>query len=202
MFDRFTEQAKQSMNRARMASQRLGHEYLGTEHMLLGLLDVGDCSAAKVLRAANIDPIDLRGRIEKLVEKGIPGQKFGQLPFTPRARKALELSMEAADALRDTYIGTEHLLLGLAHEPQGVGGQVLRSAGLDRKTAGAIVAKMTDRQEDPQARPGPAPASLPLPGPLNAVALLQMAKTLLERDRKRETVRAVDEALRVLETEK
>jgi ATP-dependent Clp protease ATP-binding subunit ClpC len=133
MFDRFTDNAKQSMNRARQESQRLGHDFLGTEHMLLGILTVDDSTAVRVLEAMNVDRVRLRTEVEKLVTLGA-AKPLGQIPFTVGAKKVLELSMDEAGGLGHNYLGTEHLLLGLVKEDVGVAAIVLRSLGVDLAT--------------------------------------------------------------------
>jgi ATP-dependent Clp protease ATP-binding subunit ClpC len=125
MFDRFTDRAKKVMNLARQEAQRFNHEYLGTEHILLGLVQEGSGVAANVLRQMNIDLTKIRSEVEKLVKTGPSMVTMGQLPFTPRAKKVLELSMEEASNLGHNYIGTEHLLLGLIKENEGIAAKVL-----------------------------------------------------------------------------
>ncbi|HEX6882769.1 MAG TPA: ATP-dependent Clp protease ATP-binding subunit [Planctomycetota bacterium] len=130
MFDRFTDRAKKVMNLARQEAQRFNHEYLGTEHILLGLVQEGSGVAANVLRNMNIDLAKIRTEVEKLVKTGPSVVTMGQLPFTPRAKKVLELSMEEAGNLGHNYIGTEHLLLGLIKENEGIAAKVLTNLGV------------------------------------------------------------------------
>jgi len=125
MFDRFTDRAKKVMNLARQEAQRFNHEYLGTEHILLGLVQEGSGVAANVLKNMGIDLNKIRTEVEKIVKTGPSMVTMGQLPFTPRAKKVLELSMEEAGNLGHNYIGTEHLLLGLIKENEGIAAQVL-----------------------------------------------------------------------------
>ena len=125
MFDRFTDRAKKVMNLARQEAQRFNHEYLGTEHVLLGLVQEGSGVAANVLRNMQIDLAKIRAEVEKLVKTGPSMVTMGQLPFTPRAKKVLELSVEEAGNLGHNYIGTEHLLLGLIKENEGIAAKVL-----------------------------------------------------------------------------
>jgi len=125
MFDRFTDRAKKVMNLARQEAQRFNHEYLGTEHILLGLVQEGSGVAANVLKNMGIDLTKIRAEVEKIVKTGPSMVTMGQLPFTPRAKKVLELSMEEASNLGHNYIGTEHLLLGLIKENEGIAAQVL-----------------------------------------------------------------------------
>ncbi|MEE8467345.1 MAG: ATP-dependent Clp protease ATP-binding subunit, partial [Planctomycetota bacterium] len=130
MFDRFTDRAKKVMNLARQEAQRFNHEYLGTEHVLLGLVQEGSGVAANVLKNMGIDLNKIRMEVEKIVKTGPSMVTMGQLPFTPRAKKVLELSMEEAGNLGHNYIGTEHLLLGLIKENEGIAAQVLLILGV------------------------------------------------------------------------
>ncbi|MEO1698533.1 MAG: ATP-dependent Clp protease ATP-binding subunit [Planctomycetota bacterium] len=130
MFDRFTDRAKKVMNLARQEAQRFNHEYLGTEHILLGLVQEGSGVAANVLKNMGIDLNKIRMEVEKIVKTGPSMTTMGQLPFTPRAKKVLELSMEEAGNLGHNYIGTEHLLLGLIKENEGIAAQVLLNLGV------------------------------------------------------------------------
>jgi ATP-dependent Clp protease ATP-binding subunit ClpC len=123
MFDRFTDRAKKVMSFARQEAQRLNHEYIGPEHLLLGLLDEGRSVAVNVLRDL-ADPDRIRQEVEEMVNPGPSPLTISMMPFTEEAKKALELSMEEALALSHAYIGTEHLLLGLIRL-DGVPAQVL-----------------------------------------------------------------------------
>ena len=129
MFDRFSENAKNALNWALLESQKLHHAYLGTEHLLLGLLGMGECTAVLVIWRMGIRPADLRTEVEKLVRSGPPAEQPSQMPFTERGKRVLEFTMQEAGALRDNYIGTGHLLLGLLHEPDGIAGQALSNLG-------------------------------------------------------------------------
>ncbi len=130
MFDRFTDRARKVMNLAKQEAQRLNHEYIGTEHILLGLIQEGSGVAASVLKNLGIDLKKIRSEIEKIV-KGSPTMvTMGSLPFTPRAKKVLELSLEEASQLGHNYIGTEHLLLGLIKENEGIAARVLTNLGV------------------------------------------------------------------------
>ncbi|MBI5365249.1 MAG: hypothetical protein HZA53_18875 [Planctomycetes bacterium] len=131
LFDRFTDRAKKTLNLARQEAQRLKHEYLGTEHILLGLAAIEGGVAFEVLKQRGIDGRRIRAEIEKIVKPGSSMvDTMSQLPFTPRAKKVLELSMEEASRFGHNYIGTEHLLLGLIAEDQGVGAAVLHTLGV------------------------------------------------------------------------
>jgi len=130
MLDRFTDRARKVMGLARQEAQRFNHQYIGTEHILLGLIQEGSGVAANVLRNLEVDPDKIRVEVEKIVEDGQTMVAMGQLPFTPRAKKVLELASEEATNLRHNYIGTEHLLLGLIRENEGVAAQVLMNLNL------------------------------------------------------------------------
>jgi ATP-dependent Clp protease ATP-binding subunit ClpC len=130
MFDRFTDRAKKVMSFARQEAMKFNHEYIGTEHILLGLVQEGSGVAANVLKNMTIDLEKIRHEVEKIVKTGPSMVTMGQLPFTPRAKKVLELSMEEASQLSHNYIGTEHLLLGLIRENEGIAAQVLMNLGV------------------------------------------------------------------------
>jgi len=130
MFDRFTDRARKVMNLAKSEAQRLNHEYIGTEHILLGLVQEGSGVAANVLRNMGVDLKKIRSEIEKLVKGSATMVPMGNLPFTPRAKKVLELSLEEASQLGHNYIGTEHLLLGLIKESEGIAARVLTNLGV------------------------------------------------------------------------
>ena len=132
MFDRFTDRARKVMNLGRQEAQRLHHEYIGTEHILLGLVLEGSGVAANVLRSLEVDLDQVRVEVEKMVPTGEAGAAAPtpQLPFTPRSKRVLELAFEEAGTLGHNYIGTEHLLLGLLRESDSVASKVLKNLGL------------------------------------------------------------------------
>ncbi|MFH1549184.1 MAG: ATP-dependent Clp protease ATP-binding subunit [Planctomycetota bacterium] len=130
MFDRFTDRARKVMSLARQEAQKLNHDYIGTEHILLGLVQEGSGVAATVLRNLDIELKKIRIELEKMVKSGSPTMTVGQLPFTPRAKRVLELSAEEANNLNHNYIGTEHLLLGLLREQDGYAARVLMNLGV------------------------------------------------------------------------
>ena len=162
MFDRFTDRAKKVMNLARQEAQRFNHEYLGTEHILLGLVQEGSGVAANVLKNMGIDLNKIRTEVEKIVKTGPSMVTMGQLPFTPRAKKVLELSMEEASNLGHNYIGTEHLLLGLIKENEGIAAQVLLNLGVKLEDVREEVleflgADTTEEEEEEDSPLGEAP---------------------------------------------
>jgi len=131
MFNRFTERARKVVILAKEEARRFNHDYIGTEHILLGLIREGEGVAAAVLQKMGVSLENIRLEIEKLVQPGPTTQIIGDIPFTPRAKKALELAAEEARSLGHNYIGTEHLLLGLIREGEGIASQVLLNLGLD-----------------------------------------------------------------------
>ncbi len=131
MFNRFTERARKVIVYAKEEARRFNHDYIGTEHLLLGLVREGEGVAAAVLQKLGIDLETIRIEVEKMVQPGPQTQVLGDIPFTPRSKKALELSAEEARALGHNYIGTEHLLLGLVKEGEGMAYRVLLNLGLD-----------------------------------------------------------------------
>jgi ATP-dependent Clp protease ATP-binding subunit ClpC len=131
VFNRFTERARKVIVLAKEEARRFNHDYIGTEHLLLGLIREGEGVAAAVLQKLGLSLESIRLEVEKLVQPGPTTQIQGDVPFTPRSKKALELAAEEARALGHNYIGTEHLLLGLIREGEGVASQVLLNLGLD-----------------------------------------------------------------------
>ncbi|UYV12326.1 MAG: ATP-dependent Clp protease ATP-binding subunit [Phycisphaera sp.] len=130
MFERFTDRARKVMGLANQEAQRLNHEYIGTEHILLGLVKEGSGVGANVLKNLDVDLRKVRLEVEKLVKAGPEMVTMGKLPQTPRAKKVIEYAIEEARSLNHNYVGTEHLLLGLLREQDGVAAQVLRNLGL------------------------------------------------------------------------
>jgi ATP-dependent Clp protease ATP-binding subunit ClpC len=130
MYERFTDRARKVMQLANQEAQRFNHEYIGTEHILLGLIKEGSGVAANVLKNLDVDLRKIRLEVEKLVQSGPDMVTMGRLPQTPRAKKVIEYSMEEARNLNHNYVGTEHILLGLLREQEGVAAQVLMNLGL------------------------------------------------------------------------
>src|SRR5947208_6811936 len=130
MYERFTDRARKVMQLANQEGQRFNHEYIGTEHILLGLVKEGTGVAANVLKNLDIDLRKIRMEVEKIVQAGPDMVTMGKLPQTPRAKKVIEYSIEEARNLNHNYVGTEHLLLGLLREQEGVAAQVLMNLGL------------------------------------------------------------------------
>jgi ATP-dependent Clp protease ATP-binding subunit ClpA len=131
MYERFTDRARKVMQFANQEAQRFCHEYVGTEHILLGLIKEGSGVGANVIKNFGVDLRKVRLEVEKLVQSGPDMVTMGKLPQTPRAKKVIEYSMEEARQLNHNYVGTEHILLGLLREEEGIAGQVLVNLGLN-----------------------------------------------------------------------
>ena len=130
MYERFTDRARKVMQLANQEAQRFNHEYVGTEHVLLGLVKEGSGVAANVLKNLDVDLRKIRVEVEKIVQSGPDMVTMGKLPQTPRAKKVIEYAIEEARNLNHNYVGTEHLLLGLLREQEGVAAQVLVALNL------------------------------------------------------------------------
>jgi len=130
MFEKFTDRARKVMALANQEAQRFNHEYIGTEHLLLGLVKEGTGVGANVLKNLGLDLHKVRAEVEKLTKPGPEMVTVGKLPQTPRAKKVIEYSIEESRKLHHNYVGTEHLLLGLLREREGVAAQVLTNMGL------------------------------------------------------------------------
>ena len=130
MFERFTEKAIRVIMLAQEEARHLGHNFVGTEQILLGLIGEGTGVAAKTLKAMGITLKDARAEVEKIIGRG-SGFVAVEIPFTPKAKRVLELSWDEARQLGHNYIGTEHLLLGLIREGEGVAARVLENLGVD-----------------------------------------------------------------------
>ena len=165
MFERLTDRARKVMALANQEAQRFNHEYIGTEHILLGLVKEGSGVGANVLKHLEIDLRKVRLEVEKLVKSGPDMVTMGKLPQTPRAKKVIEYAIEEARSLNHNYVGTEHLLLGLLREQDGVAAQVLMNLGLKLEDVreevlnllGAGVGQVEDVDEDGMEPAGDAP---------------------------------------------
>jgi ATP-dependent Clp protease ATP-binding subunit ClpC len=154
----FTERVRKVLAMAREEAARLHHEYVGTEHILLGLIREGEGVAATVLQNLSVELDEIQQKIEETVKKGKAAQTTGpDLPYTSRAKKVLELAMSEARELSHSYVGTEHLLLGLLREEKGIAAQVLTDAGVNLEAARAETLRILGT-EMPQ-QPGGAQAS-------------------------------------------
>jgi ATP-dependent Clp protease ATP-binding subunit ClpC len=131
MFDRFTEHAKSTFNNARLEAQQLDHSYLGTEHILLGLTRVDDDRVLEALVNLGVEPQAIRRELEALCKRGPGPTKFGAMPFTPRAKRVIELALEEATRLGHRHIDTEHFLVALLAEREGLAAIVLTRLGVE-----------------------------------------------------------------------
>jgi ATP-dependent Clp protease ATP-binding subunit ClpC len=134
VFERFTERAKQVVVLAQDEARALKHNYIGTEHILLGLLREEEGLAARVLESLDITVEEVRAQVARIIGPGDEPIVSGQIPFTPRAKKVLELSLREALSLKHNYIGTEHILLGLVRENEGVAARILVDFDADAET--------------------------------------------------------------------
>ena len=152
MFERFTDRARRVVVLAQEEARLLNHNYIGTEHILLGLIHEGEGVAAKALESLGISLEAVRAQVEEIIGHG--GQApSGHIPFTPRAKKVLELSLREALQLGHNYIGTEHILLGLIREGEGVAAQVLVKLGADLSRVRQQVIQLLSGYAGPRRRP-------------------------------------------------
>src|SRR6266705_5568715 len=155
MFERFTDRARRVVVLAQEEARLLNHNYIGTEHILLGLIHEGEGVAAKALESLGISLEAVRAQVEEIIGEGQTAPT-GHIPFTPRAKKVLELSLREALQLGHNYIGTEHILLGLIREGEGVAAQVLAGLGADptRVRAATLNVLGTVEADEPLAQMG------------------------------------------------
>jgi ATP-dependent Clp protease ATP-binding subunit ClpC len=172
MSNRFTERAQRVILIAQEEAKRLNHDYVGTEHILLGLIALGEGVAAQVLANLGVDLRRVRAEIEKIVGTGDNVMLLGEIPFTPRAKKVLELAVEEAQNMGHSHVGTEHLLLGLIREEEGVAAQVLENLGVRLDIVREEVISLLG-----EGQPGPAPAS---PAPARGAGAKSKTPTLDE----------------------
>jgi ATP-dependent Clp protease ATP-binding subunit ClpC len=152
----FTERTRKVLRMAREEADRLHHEYIGTEHLLLGLIREGEGVGGAVLRGLGVDARAIRRKIEETVKTGSAGQASGwpDLPYSSRSKKVLELAMQESVALGHDYVGIEHLLLGLCVEGKGIAAQVLHEAGCTPDKARAEVLRIIRPDAGPSSAGG------------------------------------------------
>jgi ATP-dependent Clp protease ATP-binding subunit ClpC len=151
----FTERVRKVLQMAREESLALAHEYVGTEHMLLAICHEGDGVAVAALQNLNVEAEDVRDSLLKVIKPGVPGPYPPvDLPYTSRAKRALELAMSEAQDQQHTYVGTEHLLLGLLREERGIAAQVLVSLGATTEKVRAEVIRLLGYKRDMEPIPG------------------------------------------------
>jgi ATP-dependent Clp protease ATP-binding subunit ClpC len=158
MFERFTDQARQVVTLAQEEARMLDHDYVGTEHLLLSLIQADDGMAARALASLGISLTAVRQQVEEIMGQGKKSAPDAHLPFTPRAKKVLEFSLREALQLGHNYIGTEHILLGLIREGQGIAARVLVKLGADlsrvRQEVIMLVAEASREEDQPQTERG------------------------------------------------
>ncbi|MGE4159180.1 MAG: ATP-dependent Clp protease ATP-binding subunit [Planctomycetota bacterium] len=150
MFERFTDRARRVLAIAREEAKKFNHQYIGTEHLLLGLIIEGSGVAAHVLEQSGVELDKVRHEIEKMVQSGPDTVTVGQPPLTPRTKKVLELAWDEARGLQHNYIGTEHILLGLIRENEGIAAQVLLNLGLNLEDVREKVMDLLDSSAMPE----------------------------------------------------
>jgi ATP-dependent Clp protease ATP-binding subunit ClpA len=166
--DKFTPRAQQVLALARREADRLNHSFVGTEHLLLGLIKLGQGTAVTVLQRLGLDLETTRLEVEKQVGKGPEQTPNRPIPYTPRVKKVLALAAKEARALDHTYVGTEHILLGLLQEVDGVAARVLQNLGVDaEKTRQEILKELNPNFEDKamDANPSDTPQKMEPPKP-------------------------------------
>ena len=187
MFERFTDRARRVVVLAQEESQRLSHNYIGSEHLLLGLLAEREGVAARALESLNVTLTAAREQVEEIIG---PGQQTprGHIPFTPRAKKILELSLREALTMGSEVIDTEHLLLGLIDEGDGVGAQILQRLGATAQAVREAVARLisAEPEADVVTGPGSEPRAVSVSRPLRirADAPTEVKDLLLSIDRR------------------
>jgi ATP-dependent Clp protease ATP-binding subunit ClpA len=211
MFERFTDRARNVVVLAQEEARLLDHNYIGTEHILLGLLREGGGVAARVTTSAGLSLEAARTEVERIIGRG-KSTPSGHIPFTPRAKKILELSLREALEQQKSYIGTEHILLGMVREGQGVGAQILEefvgpaSAFRQRVIAAANEPGPDDAADDvpdvDDPEPGPAPETVTgrppgWPPPVEAWRSVRVQATAV-RDL-RDTLRSIERRLAAIE---
>jgi ATP-dependent Clp protease ATP-binding subunit ClpC len=153
MFERFTDRARRVIVLAQSEARSLDHDYIGTEHILLALMEEGTGVGAKVLESMQITMDAVREKVEQVTGRGQVSPGTGHIPFTPAAKKVLELSLREALQLGHHYIGTEHILLGLVREGEGVAGQVLVNLGADLNRTRQLVIQILAGRHQSEAAP-------------------------------------------------
>src|SRR6187455_241964 len=190
MFERFTDRARRVVVLAQEEARMLSHNYIGTEHILLGLIHEGEGVAAKALESLDISLEAVRAQVEEIIGQGQQAPS-GHIPFTPRAKKVLELSLREALQLGHSYIGTEHILLGLIREGEGVAAQVLQKLGADlNRVRQQVIQLLSGFQGKESAASGSAAGSSSSDAPSSSLVLDQFGRNLTQdaRDSKLDPV--------------
>jgi ATP-dependent Clp protease ATP-binding subunit ClpC len=178
LFERFTDRARRVVVLAQEEARMLNHNYIGTEHILLGLIHEDEGIACRALESLGISLGAVRSQVEEIIGRGqaVPS---GHIPFTPRAKKVLELSLREALQLGHNYIGTEHILLGLVREGEGVAAQVLQKLGADLHRVRSQVMQLLG--SGAESSPGPSEAADPKDQVRNAAERARRARELADR---------------------
>lgn len=150
MYERFTDLARKVMQLANQEAQRFNHEYIGTEHILLGLVKEGTGVAANVLKNRSIDLGRIRLEVEKIAQAGPDMVQMGKLPQTPAAKKVIEFAIEEARNFNDIYVGSEHILLGIIREDEGIGALVLKNLNLTLQGLREDILTLLGPKEEPR----------------------------------------------------
>src|SRR4249919_2016914 len=180
MFERFTDRARRVVVLAQEEARMLSHNYIGTEHILLGLIHEGEGVAAKALESLDISLEAVRAQVEEIIGQGQQAPS-GHIPFTPRAKKVLELSLREALQLGHSYIGTEHILLGLIREGEGVAAQVLQKLGADlNRVRQQVIQLLSGFQGKEQAGTQAATSGAPADTPSSSLVLDQFGRNLTQ----------------------
>lgn len=183
MFERFTDRARRVVVLAQEEARMLSHNYIGTEHILLGLIHEGEGVAAKALESLDISLEAVRAQVEEIIGQGQQAPS-GHIPFTPRAKKVLELSLREALQLGHSYIGTEHILLGLIREGEGVAAQVLQKLGADlNRVRQQVIQLLSGFQGKESAASGAAPGGSSSEAPSSSLVLDQFGRNLTQAAR-------------------
>ncbi|WP_343993125.1 Clp protease N-terminal domain-containing protein, partial [Nocardioides dubius] len=177
MFERFTDRARRVVVLAQEEARMLSHNYIGTEHILLGLIHEGEGVAAKALESLDISLEAVRAQVEEIIGQGQQAPS-GHIPFTPRAKKVLELSLREALQLGHSYIGTEHILLGLIREGEGVAAQVLQKLGADLNRVRQQVIQLLSGFQGKEAASSGAPTQTDAPS--SSLVLDQFGRNLTQ----------------------
>jgi ATP-dependent Clp protease ATP-binding subunit ClpC len=199
MFERFTDRARRVVVLAQEEARMLSHNYIGTEHILLGLIHEGEGVAAKALESLDISLEAVRGQVEDIIGQGQQAPS-GHIPFTPRAKKVLELSLREALQLGHNYIGTEHILLGLIREGEGVAAQVLVKLGADLNRVRQQVIQLVSGFQGKESEAAGAPSES---APSTSAVLDQFGRNLTQAAREGKldpVIGRADEAERVMQT--
>ena len=197
MFERYSDRARRAIVHAQEEARLLNHDYIGTEHILLGLIAERASAAARALGSLDVTLEAAREQVREIVGQGSQEQgQRGHIPFTPRAKKVLELSLRESLSLRSEIIGTEHLLLGLIAEGDGVGAQILERLGAPAETVRERVVELARTEPEPETEPAGEPA-----GPVASAWQTRPVRVRMESlGEVRDLLKSIDRRLSAIET--